>query len=282
MTTTLRPLGPEQSRPDGGRGRAFEVRVNGRTVGGLMVLASGGTGPRVGSIRELSIHQPDRRRGRGTVAVLAAEEVLRSWDCVRADIAVPEGPDEQAGLGLARTLGYTLRGLNMRKVLPAEPPALPEGSTGRPMREDEFGPWLAEETEGYVASQIATGMTPEQARARSEADHAAALPAGLDTPGAVISRLESGGVPVGAVWVGIRPPDASGEEPPAWVFMVAVDEPHRGRGHGRSLMLLAERECVARGVGELGLHVFAGNTPAVSLYRSLGYRTYRSLLHKQL
>lgn len=280
MTTTLRPLGPERSRSDGGRERNFEVRVNGRTVGGLVVLASGRPGPRIGGIRELSIDRPDRRRGRGTVAVLAAEEVLRSWDCVRADIAVPEGPDEQAGLGLAGTLGYTLRGLTMRKTLPAEPPALPEGSTGRPMSEDEFGPWLAAEREGYVASQIAVGMTPEQARVRSEADHAAALPAGLDTPGAVISRLESGGVPVGAVWVNTRMPDTG--EPPAWVFMVAVDEPHRGRGHGRSLMLLAERECVTRGVGELGLHVFAGNTPAVSLYRSLGYRTYRSLLYKQL
>lgn len=282
MTTTLRPLGPEQSRPDGGRERSFEVRVNGRTVGGLVVLASGRPGPRVGAIRQLTIDQPDRRRGRGTVAVLAAEEVLRSWGCVRADIAVAEGPDEQAGLGLARTLGYTLRGLNLRKALPAEPPALPEGSTGRPMRGDELGPWLAAEQERYVANQIATGMTPEQARARAEVDHAAALPAGLDTPGAVISRLESGGVPVGAVWIATRIPDASAGEPPAWVFLVAVDEPYRGRGHGRSLMLLAERECVARGARELGLHVFAGNTPAVSLYRSLGYRTYRSLLHKQL
>lgn len=282
MTTTLRPLGPEQSRPDGGRERAFEVRVNGRTVGGLVALVSGRPGPRVGAIRGLTIDQPDRRRGRGTVAVLAAEEVLRSWGCARVDIAVPDGPDEQAGLGLARTLGYTLRGLNMRKALPAEPPVLPGGTTGRPMREDEFGPWLAEESEGYVASQIAAGMTPEQARARSEAEHAAVLPDGLATPGAVISCLESGGVPVGAVWVGTRIPDASPEEPPAWVFLVAVDEPHRGRGHGRSLMLLAERECLARGVRELGLHVFAGNTPAVSLYRSLGYRSYRSLLHKQL
>lgn len=44
MTTTLRPLGPEQSRPDGGRERAFEVRVNGRTVGGLVALVSGQIG----------------------------------------------------------------------------------------------------------------------------------------------------------------------------------------------------------------------------------------------
>ncbi|MFC1440076.1 GNAT family N-acetyltransferase [Streptacidiphilus sp. N1-10] len=282
MTTTLRPLGPERSRPDGGRERTFEVRVNGRTVGGLTALVSGRPGPRVGSVRGLTIDQPDRRRGRGTVAVLAAEEVLRSWDCVRVDIAVPDGPDEQAALGLAGTLGYTLRGLNMRKALPAGAPDLPEGSRGRPMSEDEFGAWLARESEGYVAGQIAAGMTPEQARARWQAEHTAVLPDGLATPGAVVRRLEAGGVPVGAVWVGTAIPEASPDEPPAWVFMVAVDEPHRGRGHGRSLMLLAERECVARGVRELGLHVFAANTPAVSLYRSLGYRTYRSLLHKQL
>ena len=68
----------------------------------------------------------------------------------------------------------------------------------------------------------------------------------------------------------VRP--ASGR---AYVYDVEVDEAHRGRGHGRALMLLAERSALAAGRPLLGLHVFAGNTPAIGLYESLGYRDDR-------
>jgi ribosomal protein S18 acetylase RimI-like enzyme len=68
----------------------------------------------------------------------------------------------------------------------------------------------------------------------------------------------------------------------AWVSEVEVAEGERGQGHGRALMLLAERECLAAGVRDLGLNVFADNAPANALYRSLGYRTFRTSLLKYL
>ena len=61
-----------------------------------------------------------------------------------------------------------------------------------------------------------------------------------------------------------------------------VAEDHRGRGLGRRLMLAAERECLAAGVADLGLNVFAGNTPALRLYGALGYRTTVHHLAKTL
>jgi ribosomal protein S18 acetylase RimI-like enzyme len=66
------------------------------------------------------------------------------------------------------------------------------------------------------------------------------------------------------------------------VFFVQADEAHRRQGHGRSLMLLAERECLDLGIRRLALNVFADNAPANALYRSLGYRAYRQFLYKQL
>lgn len=47
-------------------------------------------------------------------------------------------------------------------------------------------------------------------------------------------------------------------------------------------MLEAERVCHAAGARLLGLNVFAGNTPALRLYASLGYRPVEIHLYKPL
>ena len=282
MTTTIRPAGPETVTPDGGRSRGYSVCVNGRIVGGLTAAADGGGEPRIGSISGLAIDRRDRGRGRGIIAVLAAEEVLRSWGCTRAEARVPAGLGEEAGLGLARTLGYTLRSTNLRKALADTAPALPDGSAGRPLRQDEFGGWFAAQTQGYIGELVAGGLSFEEAGAKAYAAHAEVLPQGLATPDTVISVLEADGDRVGTVWVRLgfdRTPDGAAL---AWVFDVVVDEAMRGRGHGRALMLLAEHECLARDAHHLGLNVFADNPTARGLYGSLGYRPYLHVLHKPL
>ena len=294
MTTTLRPLTPEQPMPDGGKGRLFAVCVNGRPVGRVTTTAFGGPGPRVGAITALGIDPPDRGRGRGTVAALAAEEVLRGWGCGRVDIEVPEDPEETPGdsagqgspssrvLRFAGALGYTLRGRNMLKRLPDALPELPPGVAVRPITAEEFPDWLATESQDYVDLHTRIGFTPEQARAKSDADHRRMLPFGADSPRTVLRQLESAGQVVGSLWLNTdfgRSPDA---RPLGWVLDVRVGEPHRGRGHGRALMLLAERECLDVGLHRLGLNVMVDNAPANALYRSLGYRTFRHTLYKQL
>ncbi|NXY97819.1 GNAT family N-acetyltransferase [Streptomyces sp. BR123] len=265
MTTTLRPGGPLQQGAGGARSRPYEIRVNSRRVGALLIACDTPFGPSVGVIRDLAVDPPDRGRGRATVAALAAEEVLRGWGCRRVTASIPTA--SPAGLRLAAALGYTESGRNMAKELPAGPPALSGGVEGRPMTPAEYEVWLAEALEGYAADWAARGMPPEAARAKSEADHARDLPRGLDTPGVSLCTLEAAGVPVGHLWVA-----PSRTRQGAYVYDVAVAEPYRGRGHGRDLMLLAERRALAGGHRTLGLHVFAGNTPALRLYESLGYR----------
>ncbi|KJY33110.1 GNAT family N-acetyltransferase [Streptomyces katrae] len=267
MTTTLRPSGPLQQSEGGARSRPYEVRVNSRRVGTLLIAADTPFGPTVGEIRDLAIDEPDRRRGRATVAALAAEEVLRGWGCRRVRISVPAG--SPGGLRLAAALGYAETSRNMAKELPERPPALSEGARGRPMTEAEYAVWNVRAREEYAASWTARGMRPEAARAKSEADHDARLPEGLDTPGVTFAVLESAGTPVGHVWLAAAGEGGEG----AYVYDVAVAEEHRGRGHGRDLMLLAERTAIAQGHRVLALHVFAANTPALRLYESLGYRT---------
>ncbi|MER6215876.1 MULTISPECIES: GNAT family N-acetyltransferase [unclassified Streptomyces] len=276
MTTTLRPSGPLQQSEGGARSRPYEVRVNSRRVGTLLIAAGTASGPAAGEIRDLAIDEPDRRRGRATVAALAAEEVLRGWGCRRVRISVPAA--SPGGLRLAAALGYTEDGRNMAKDLPATPPELSEGVRGRPMTAAEYAVWNARAREAYAASWAARGVGPEAARARAEADHDGRLRQGLDTPGVTLAVLESAGTPVGHLWLASRGEGGAG----AYVYDVAVAEEHRGRGHGRDLMLLAEREALARGHRVIALHVFAGNTPALRLYESLGYRTTEIHFSKEL
>ncbi|MFP3990117.1 GNAT family N-acetyltransferase [Streptomyces sp. E11-3] len=273
MTTTLRPTGPLQSAADGARSRPYQVCVNSRPVGVLELATHPAFGPAVGQIRALRIDEPDRRRGRGTVAALAAEEILRGWRCTRVEATIPAaaGP----ALQLATVLGYGERNRTMSKALPERAPALPEGSVGRPMSEAEYGPWLAHAKEHYAREWIARGVAEREAYAKSETDHATNLPDGIRTAGVRMRVLEHQGTAVGTLWLALR-------DDGAYVFDVEVAEEYRGRGYGRSLLRLAEREALAAGARRIGLNVFTNNTPAMRLYASLGYQPTAYHLSKPL
>jgi len=273
MTTTLRPTEPLQHATDGTRSRRFQVCVNSRPVGAVHLATDPAFGTDVAQIRELRIEEPDRRRGRATVAALAAEEVARGWGCRSVEASVPaEAPH---ALRLATALGYVLRNRHMAKPLGDTPPELPAGSLARPMTETEFGPWLAHGIEEYAQDWITRGVPEAVARAKSEKDYTTSLPDGVATQGMTLTVLEHGGVPVGTLQLGFR-------DGLAFVYDVETDARHRGRGHGRTLMRLAEAQAIASGSAGIRLNVFAGNTPAERLYESLGYETTAWHLYKPL
>ncbi|MFF7777911.1 GNAT family N-acetyltransferase [Streptomyces tanashiensis] len=269
MTTTLRPSEPLQQSADGGRSRTFDICVNSRRVGSVHLATDQAFGTASGLIERLLVDEPDRRRGRGTVAALAAEEVLRGWGCGEVQISVPA--EAEAALRMARSLGYTERSRNMLKELPSEPPRLPEGFGHRPVTEAEFEEWSAKSRAAFAQSWIDRGVPEEQALAKAEDSGRRFLPQGLATPGAAISVAVRDGQVVGFLWVGRlerEPGKGTG-----FVFEIEVVEEQRGKGYGRGLMLLAEHIALEAGERLIELHVFAGNTPAIRLYESLGYRT---------
>ncbi|MFR9674079.1 GNAT family N-acetyltransferase [Streptomyces sp. TR02-1] len=127
MTTTLRAAGPEE-RPSpgaaaGARSRTYDILDSGRRSGGVRLWAEGRGDCREGGITDLEVDATDRRRGRATVAVLVAEEVLRDWGCRRVGIRVPDRA--APALRLARTLGYVEHAREVRKPLTAHGPGLP-------------------------------------------------------------------------------------------------------------------------------------------------------------
>ncbi|MFJ3598210.1 GNAT family N-acetyltransferase [Streptomyces sp. YPW6] len=279
MTTTLRPSGPLQQGADGARARHYDVCDNGRPVGSVAISTDDAFGPTAGVLRSLSVEESRRRRGRGVIAALAAEEVLRGWGCTRVRVEVPA--DNDPARRLAAALGYTERSRNMAKDLGPDAVPLPAGLTARDMSEEEFADWRQGAVGAYAQGWIDRGVEPGQARLKSEADHAAHLPDGLATEGTRFQVLVRAGEVVGHVWVALRELEPGGGTG-GYVFDVEVREEHRGRGHGRALMLLAEDITRAWRADRLGLHVFASNTPALRLYESLGYVPTRYNLAKAL
>ncbi|MEU6094837.1 GNAT family N-acetyltransferase [Streptomyces sp. NPDC047079] len=273
MTTTLRPDEPLRQHPDGTRSRCYHVCVNGRPVGGLRLSTHPEYGPTVARLDDLRIEEPDRGRGRGTVAALAAEEVLRGWGCAHIVVSVPA--DAEAALRLVTALGYVPRSRSMAKSLGSGRPRLPAGSVARPMTEAEYGPWHARERDGFARDLIERGVPERQAYAKADRDLAKFLPDGLATENTLVSVLEQEGDPAGSLWLGLWPETA-------FVLGVEVRPEQRRRGHGRTLMALAEAQAVEGGKNRIGLSVFAGNTPAERLYASLGYETTAHHLYKVL
>lgn len=56
-----------------------------------------------------------------------------------------------------------------------------------------------------------------------------------------------------------------------WINYLAVAPAEQGSGHGRRLMLEAERMLTALGCPKINLQIRTGNNSAMSFYRSLGY-----------
>nr|WP_180218022.1 GNAT family N-acetyltransferase [Streptomyces albus] len=268
----MRPTGPESRTADGRRSRSFALHVNSRPVGAVELVGrpEEGDGPAFGRIAHLYVEEGERRRGRGTVAVLAAEEVLRGWGCTHVEASVPVAGGENApGAHLLPALGYTERSRHLVKELRTRP-GLPPGSVPRPLTREEFEQWWDRGAATFIDGLTSRGFTREQAAARAETSRRTLLPEGAASPGAALRVLTRDGTHVGSLWLAFDP--LPRDDVDAWVYDVVVEPERRGEGHGRSLMLVAELECLEAGARRLGLNVFAGNTRAGRLYTSLGYQ----------
>jgi ribosomal protein S18 acetylase RimI-like enzyme len=141
--------------------------------------------------------------------------------------------------------------------------------TLRPLRPEEFQSWSDHQRTWYTADLTENGgMPPAAALAKATEDSSRAFPDGFSTPGNVVLAIEEEAAVVGSVW--FAPREQHGLTY-AFLFSIEIDESQRGRGLGRLAMEELETEVGRRGFARLELNVFAGNSRARSLYRSLGF-----------
>ena len=139
--------------------------------------------------------------------------------------------------------------------------------------------WIAASKEDYAKDLLRSGDSIEEAAAHAAESIETYFPEGRPAGGHFVYAVMNGSEVVGFLWIGPHP---NGPSAGWWVWDIAINEEHRGRGYGRETMLLAEDQVKAMGGHELGLNVFGFNTVARGLYESLGYETVAIRMSKKL
>ncbi|PWC06950.1 mycothiol synthase [Mycetocola zhujimingii] len=162
--------------------------------------------------------------------------------------------DHPAARALARRFGFT----PVRTLLQLRMPLQQSATTGTAF--ESFRPGV-DEDEWVALNARIFAHHPEQGSITVDDLHAREAEEWFDPGDFLIARDEAGTM-IGYNWLKIE--NDLGE-----VYVVGVDAP--GRGLGRSLMLAGLERMRQRGCTTAALYVEADNTPAVALYRSLGF-----------
>ena len=139
------------------------------------------------------------------------------------------------------------------------------------MSEAAFEAYLARSIPEYAEEKVRAGSWhPDEALRMSQEGHDKFLPDGMATPGHFLFELVEAYTNhvVGCLWIFIND---KARPPRSWIYDIAIEGPHRGRGLGKAALKLAEDEAARRGSSLMELHVFGWNTRAIALYEKAGY-----------
>ncbi|MEA9985812.1 mycothiol synthase [Subtercola sp. RTI3] len=149
--------------------------------------------------------------------------------------------------------------LQLRMPLTAEMPP----TTGV-TRVEAFVPGQDDEAWVELNARVFHGH-PEQGRLTVDDLHARMADDWFDANDFLVARSPDGEM-IGYNWLKVEPGDTVGE-----IYVIGVDASHSGQGLGRELMLRGLSHLLGRGCRTAALYVEEDNTPAVPLYRSLGF-----------
>lgn len=151
----------------------------------------------------------------------------------------------------------------------------------RPMTPAEIDGYVDHVARGYFQQRVEYGGEPVEVAQRHTADALARFfPDRRPAQGQHLFTAEVAGEVVGSLWLAEQARD--GPDGQGWVYDIEIDPAYRGRGYGRALMEVAERQAREFGCSSLGLNVFGGNEAAIGMYEALGYRTTSQQMSKRL
>ncbi|MFN8411957.1 MAG: GNAT family N-acetyltransferase [Anaerolineales bacterium] len=149
-----------------------------------------------------------------------------------------------------------------------------------PMTQSEFDAFLEHTIPDYAADNVKAGYwAEEEALERSRKEFDQLLPKGLATENHYLYTLYDEDQAVGLIWLraNVDRPTKSG-----FIFELWIDDRFRGKGYGKQAMVLIEEKARELGLKSIGLHVFASNQVARSLYETVGYEVSSMNMTKKI
>ena len=151
-----------------------------------------------------------------------------------------------------------------------------------PMPEEQFAAYLESSVIAYAEDNVESGRWPrEGALERSRADFRHSLPQGLATPDHHVCEIldEATSRAVGVLWFAVVEKQGIRS---AFVYDVMIHPAHRRKGYAKAAFGELEAMVRTMGLTTIGLHVFAHNSGAQALYKSLGYNVTGMNMKKDL
>ncbi len=148
------------------------------------------------------------------------------------------------------------------------------------MLEEEFESFFKQSVEAYSSDlSIEENILIDEARAAAEKQFAQLLPNKITTPENFFYKIYDNDKSIGHLWFSIR--KNFGKER-IFICDIFVQESQRGKGFGTFALKWLDSKAQELGFLEIGLHAFAQNTKAQSLYRQLGYKLTSVYMKKNL
>lgn len=152
----------------------------------------------------------------------------------------------------------------------------------RKMTPDEYANYMKSSVEKYAEEkQKGEGLTPENALKMAQDSYQRLLPQGLETPEQFLYSIFSKDSQnsIGILWMAKK---MNGVKPYTFIYDIELDAENRGKGLGKDLMQLVEKETLQLGCVSIGLHVYGHNAAAVALYEKSGFETTSRMMKKDL
>lgn len=233
-------------------------------VGAAVAVRGDNAGP--GTL-EMVVHPAFRDSGIATALITALGKeldlgTLRAW----------AHGNHEAAAKLAERFGYApVRELwRMRMVTGTRVPApeVPEGITIRAFDPETDAP-------GWVAANAAAFAHHQEQGAMTDADLAARMSEDWFDPAGFLLAVDAEGRILGFHWTKVHPalssPTTGEHQAIGEIYVVGVIPEAQGTGLGKVLTLAGIAHLESLGLDALMLYVDADNTPAVALYRKLGF-----------
>lgn len=147
------------------------------------------------------------------------------------------------------------------------------------MTQIEYDAFIERSIPEYAAEHVRAGNWAEsESLEKSRNEFEKLLPQGLNSEDNFLYTLYDGDDAVGMIWMKARSqPSKSG-----FIYDVFIEERFRGKGYGKSLMLLLEEKAREMELKSLALHVFGSNHVARKLYETIGYEASNLQMSKTL